>query len=69
MSLKNVLRKLSTDLELWSDTGINEAQTSQAVILPILQALGYDIFNPLEVVAQSSGYGYIPDYTVDLDFF
>ena len=43
---------------------MNEAQTSQVIVLPVLQALGYNIFDPYEVVPQNSGYGYYPDFTV-----
>lgn len=70
MSIENVLPKLAQSLTAWSKAGLNEAQTSQVIVLPILQALGYDIWNPDEIAAQiHSGGGnaaYIPDFTVKL---
>lgn len=31
---------------------VNEAETKNSLVLPFIQALGYDIFNPLEVAAE-----------------
>ena len=59
------MRQLSENLQAWSDKGLNEAQTSQAIVLPVLQALGYGIFDPYEVVPQSANHGYYPDFTVN----
>lgn len=71
MSLETVLTRLSANLPGWMATGLNEAQTSQVIVLPVLQALGYDIWNPYEVVAEEhSGGGsgaYRPDFTVKLE--
>jgi len=68
MNLKPVLTSLVTQLASWET--LNEAQTRQALVLRILAALGYDIWNPLEVVAeQNSGGGlgsYVPDFTITL---
>ena len=70
MSLAETVPRLAQNLADWTATGLNEAQTSQVVVLPVLQALGYDIWNPLEVAAQiHSGGGnaaYAPDFTVKL---
>lgn len=70
MSLAETVSRLAQNLPAWGGTGLNEAQTSQVVVLPVLQALGYDIWNPLEVAAQiHSGGGnaaYAPDFTVKL---
>ncbi len=70
MSIENVLERLARSLPDWSKAGLNEAQTSQVVVLPTLQALGFDIWNPNEVAAQiHSGGGnaaYAPDFTVKL---
>ena len=52
MTLENTLETLSRGLPEWSRKGLNEAQTSQVTVLQIFQALGYDIWNPFEVVAQ-----------------
>ena len=70
MSVENVLSRLAQSLQGWSKAGLNEAQTSQVIVLPTLQALGYDIWNPDETAAQiHSGGGnaaYAPDFTVKL---
>lgn len=70
MSLQGTVSRLAQNLAGWTATGLNEAQTSQVVVLPVLQALGFDIWNPLEVAAQiHSGGGnaaYAPDFTVKL---
>ena len=70
MSLAETVARLAQNLAGWGSTGLNEAQTSQVVVLPVLQALGYDIWNPLEVAAQiHSGGGnaaYAPDFTLKL---
>lgn len=70
MSLAEAVSRLAQHLADWNSVGLNEAQTSQVVVLPVLQALGYDIWNPFEVAAQShSGGGnaaYAPDFTVKL---
>lgn len=71
MSLESVLKSLSGNLSGWISTGLNEAQTSQVIVLPVLQALGYDIWNPYEVLAQGhSGGGsgaYAPDFAIKLE--
>lgn len=70
MTVENTLAELSASLPEWSHKGLNEAQTSQVIVLRVFQALGYDIWNPLEVIAQfHSGGGsgaYAPDFTVYL---
>ena len=70
MTVESTLEKLSSSLPEWSYKGLNEAQTSQVIVLQVFQALGYDIWNPFEVVAQfHSGGGsgaYAPDFTVYL---
>ena len=70
MTLENTLETLSKGLAEWSHKGLNEAQTSQVIVLQIFQALGYDIWNPFEVVAQlhsgGGGGAYAPDFAVHL---
>lgn len=70
MSLEDLLSRLTQELSGWGSAGLNEAQTSQVVVLPILQTLGFDIWNPFEVAAQvHSGGGngaYAPDFTLRL---
>ena len=68
MTLEHTLSDITRHLNDWQVSGINEAQTAQAIVLRILHALGYDIWNPFEVVPEASGNGgYRPDYTIQLD--
>ena len=71
MALADTLQHLAEQLSYWSKSGISEAQTSQVIILPILQALSYDIWNPHEIVAEDSSGGgaggYRPDFTIKLE--
>lgn len=70
MTLESTLENLSRSLPEWSHKGLNEAQTSQVIVLQVFQALGYDIWNPFEVVAQlhsgGGGGAYAPDFAVHL---
>ena len=70
MTVEATLATLSSSLPAWSHKGLNEAQTSQVIVLQVFQALGYDIWNPFEVVAQlhsgGGGGAYAPDFTVHL---
>jgi predicted type IV restriction endonuclease len=74
-SFANVNRRCALEVDAktpaWGSLGLNEAQTSQVVVLPILQALGFYIWNPSEVAAQiHSGGGnatHAPDFIVRLD--
>ena len=70
MMVESIVERLSSSIVAWSHKGLNEAQTSQVIVLPVLEALGYDIWNPFEVVAQfHSGGGsgaYAPDFTICL---
>jgi len=65
MNLEKVIVKIVKQLSKWD---LNEAQTRQAIVLPILLELGYDIWNPLEVCPeQHSGGGlgsHIPDFKI-----
>ncbi|RIH90251.1 hypothetical protein Mterra_00627 [Calidithermus terrae] len=66
MSLENTLRDLQQQLREPAAPRLNEAQTVQVVVLRLLQALGWDIWNPAAVCAQrNSGGGsgaYVPDF-------
>ena len=68
MTLETSLQAITSQLSAWvQPPGINEAQTSQAIILRLFYALGYDIWNPLEVIPEMPGNGgYRPDYTIAL---
>ncbi|RJS92581.1 type I restriction enzyme HsdR N-terminal domain-containing protein [Salinisphaera sp. Q1T1-3] len=56
MDLADRLRDLSSRVERQSDNVASEEATKTAFVLPFLQALGYDVFNPNEI---------IPEFTAD----
>lgn len=56
MSIEQTLRGLSDRVRSHSSSMITEEAVKTAVVLPFLQALGYDVFNPSEV---------IPEFTAD----
>lgn len=56
MSLEEHLRLLSERVRSHSSSMVTEEAVKTAVVLPFLRALGYDIFNPAEV---------IPEFTAD----
>lgn len=64
MKIHEVVGNVKAQLNTWKSTGLNEAQTSQVIILPVLQALNYEIWNPFEVCPQEVSNGNIPDYIV-----
>jgi hypothetical protein len=49
MSFKEELQKLSVQIIERKKHITNEEMTKQALIIPFLQVIGYDVFNPLEV--------------------
>ena len=57
MSFKEELQKLSVQIIERKKHINNEEMTKQALIIPFLQVLGYDVFNPLEVKSE-----YISDF-------
>jgi hypothetical protein len=57
MDLKDQIKQLSDRIEKLKANLLTEEATKNALIMPFLQALGYDVFNPLEVV---------PEYTCDI---
>ena len=57
MDLKDQIKQLSDRIEKLKDNLQTEEATKNALIMPFLQALGYDVFNTLEVV---------PEYTCDI---
>lgn len=63
--VSEVIQELVGHLERWK--GLNEAQTAQVIILRLLQALGWNVWNPYEVIAQdTSAKGYRPDYVLSV---
>ena len=57
MTFKEELQKLSVQVLERKKHITNEETTKQALIIPFLQVLGYDVFNPLEVKSE-----YISDF-------
>lgn len=60
-TLATVVKDIAGKLERWR--GLKEAQTTQAIILRVLQALGWNIWNPYEVMSQDTATkNYRPDF-------
>lgn len=57
MDLKDVLKQLGDRVTKLKDQIGTEEATKNAFVMPFIQALGYDIFNPVEVV---------PEFTADI---
>ena len=57
MDFKDVIKQISDRIEKLKDNLQTEEATKNALIMPMLQALGYDVFNPLEVM---------PEYICDI---
>jgi hypothetical protein len=57
MDFKDSIKQLSERVSKLKDNLQTEEATKNALIMPFLQALGYDVFNPLEV---------IPEFTCDI---
>lgn len=57
MDFKDVIKQLSERVEKLKDSLQTEEATKNAFIMPMISALGYDVFNPMEVV---------PEYTCDI---
>ncbi|WP_240163482.1 hypothetical protein [Spirosoma taeanense] len=54
MDFKDQIRQLGDRVARLKDSIQTEEATKTALILPFLQTLGYDVFNPLEVVPDLS---------------
>jgi hypothetical protein len=57
MDFKDIIKQMSERVEKLKDSLQTEEATKNALIMPFIQALGYDVFNPLEVV---------PEFTCDV---
>jgi len=57
MDFKDIILQLSERVGKLKDSLSTEEATKTALVLPFIQALGYDVFNPHEVV---------PEYTCDI---
>jgi predicted type IV restriction endonuclease len=52
MDFKDQVKQLSNRVEKMKDKILTEEATKNAFIMPFIQCLGYDVFNPLEVVPE-----------------
>ncbi len=57
MDFKDVIKQLSERIDKLKDNLQTEEATKNALIMPFLQAMGYDVFNPMEVM---------PEFTCDI---
>lgn len=57
MDFKDQIKQLADRIEKLKDSIQTEEATKNAFIMPFMQSLGYDVFNPLEVV---------PEFTCDI---
>jgi hypothetical protein len=57
MDFKDTMKQLADRVEKLKENLQTEEATKNALIMPFLQALGYDVFNPLEVT---------PEFTCDI---
>lgn len=57
MDFKDQIKQIAERIEKLKDNLQTEEATKNALIMPMLQALGYDVFNPLEIM---------PEYTCDI---
>jgi hypothetical protein len=57
MDFKDVVRQIGDRVVKLKENILTEEATKNAFIMPFIQALGYDVFNPLEVV---------PEYITDI---
>lgn len=52
MDFKDSIRQISERIENLKDNLLTEEATKTALIMPFINALGYDVFNPLEVLPE-----------------
>lgn len=52
MDFKDSIKQISERVERLRDNLYTEEATKNALIMPFLSALGYDVFNPLEVLPE-----------------
>ncbi|MDR0755279.1 MAG: type I restriction enzyme HsdR N-terminal domain-containing protein [Prevotellaceae bacterium] len=52
MEFKDLLKQLANKVESLKNNLKTEEATKTALIMPFLQALGYDVFNPLEILPE-----------------
>ena len=52
MDFKDSIKQISERIENLKENLLTEEATKTALIMPFISALGYDIFNPLEVLPE-----------------
>jgi len=52
MDLKDLIKQLAEKINQQKENILTEEATKNAFIMPFINALGYDVFNPLEVVPE-----------------
>ena len=52
MDFQDIIRQLVERIEKMKDNVLTEEATKNAFIMPFINALGYDVFNPTEVVPE-----------------
>lgn len=57
MDFKDTIKQIADRVNKIKDKLETEEATKNGLIMPFIQALGYDVFNPLEVM---------PEYTCDI---
>lgn len=57
MDFQDYVKQISENIPKIKDQILTEEATKNAFIMPFIQALGYNVFNPLEVV---------PEFTCDI---
>ena len=57
MDFKDSIKQLTERVAKLKDSVQTEEATKNALIMPFIQSLGYDVFNPFELV---------PEYTCDI---
>ncbi len=53
MDFKDTIKQLADRIEKLKDNIQTEEATKNAFIMPFINALGYDVFNPLEVLPRN----------------
>ena len=52
MDFKDSIKQIAERIESLKENLLTEEATKNALIMPFINALGYDVFNPLEVVPE-----------------
>lgn len=52
MDFKDTIKQLAEQIQKLKDDVLTEEATKNAFVLPFINALGYNVFNPLEVVPE-----------------